>query len=174
MELNIQASKNIATGKYFIFIEECDRSQIKLINPEGKMLVVPAHIFEKPVSISRDNFEKCFTQAQLEEVEKQSKPKAVRKTVTKKTSSKVVKKGTKTGLGAEWDSDSLTFFRHFIDPLDAKQTFKINLGAGKIFEMSKEDFQMVFSDVILSVEYSIDGSYSMSEIPDRAQKYLKS
>lgn len=176
MELSIQGSKNKASGKYFVFISECERNQIKLINPEGKVLTVPAHIFEDPEPIGHDNFDKCFTPEQLDAVQKQGQPKTRKKAATSTTrakkAKKVVDKGTKTGLGSQWDSDSLTFFKHLIEPLQAKQTFRINLPDG-VFEMSKDDFQLVFGDVILSSEYSIDGSYSLDKVPERALKYLK-
>jgi hypothetical protein len=169
-ELSLMGSRNIATQKFFIFLEAIGQTQIKLINPAGKVLTVPKHIFEEPVSVHTTDFDKSFTPEQLITADKTIK-KPRRKKATKKATKKV---GKKTGLGATWTAPTLTFYKHHIEPLDPKQTFKINLENGDIFEMTKDEFNQVFSDIMLSKEYSEDGAYSFDEIPDRATQYLTS
>ncbi|MEZ4743782.1 MAG: hypothetical protein R3B45_15275 [Bdellovibrionota bacterium] len=171
-ELRLLGAKNIATQKYFVFLEHCERNQMKLINPLGKVLTVPAHIFEKPESIHTTDFSNYFTKEQLDAVEKTLKPTSARKVSTTRKK-KVKKLGVKTGLGATWNAPNLIFYKFHIEPLDPKQSFRINLESGKVFEMLKEEFNNVFSDIILSVEYSREGAFSFDKIPDRAIKYLK-
>lgn len=175
-ELTLMGAKNRTTQEFFIFLEACDRNQIKLINPAGKILTVPQHIFETPVSIHANDFAKCFTAEQLSIVEKVKK--AGGNTTTATAKKKVTKKATKakvstkTGLGSTWTAPNLTFYKFKIEPLAPKQTFRIEMESGETFEISKGEFQKVFADIILSHEYSQEGSFSFPQMPDRARKYI--
>ncbi len=172
-QLRVKAVKNKKTQKYFIFVEEVRANQVKLINPAGQVLTVPAEIFEAVEDVTVGDFDSAFTADQMKAADKifKSSSKGTRKTTTRKK--KVKKTTSRTGLGATWSSAKLTFYKFKIEPLDPKQTFKINVDGYGDFEISKEDFQSVFSDVILSKDYVREGSFTFPEFPDKAKKYLK-
>jgi hypothetical protein len=67
----------------------------------------------------------------------------------------------------------LTFYRHKIDPLDPKQTFKIVVEGIGSFEISKEDFVAQFNDVMMSPSYRAEGLFSYREVPEKAKRYIK-
>lgn len=77
------------------------------------------------------------------------------------------------GLGASWIAPRLTFYRHKIDPLHAKQSFKISIEGSGEFEITKEEFLAQFNDVVMSPSYRADGLYSYPAIPDKARRYFK-
>jgi hypothetical protein len=170
----LKAVRNKKTNRYFILLEQVKDNQLKLINPAGQLLTVPGEFFDSAETFIASDFRQTFTGEQIQsatKLVKQSSPQG-RSTVAPK---KRVKKElpSRTGLGASWSSARLTFYKFKIDPLHVKQTFRITLDNYGDFEISKEEFQSVFSDVILSKEYNREGSYSYKELPDKARKYLK-
>jgi hypothetical protein len=168
-------SKNRTTQEFFVFIETCDRNQIRLINPAGKILTVPQHIFESPVAVHATQFGSCFTAEQLSVAEKVKKTGSKDGTTKKKAVKKATKKvSAKTGLGITWSAPNLTFYKFKIDPLAPKQSFRIEMESGETFQITKDEFQSVFADIILSHEYSQEGSFSFPEMPPRALKFLTS
>ncbi len=88
--------------------------------------------------------------------------------------SKAPKEPVRRGLGATWDSPRLSFYRHKIDPLHAKQTFRIKVEGVGEFEISKEEFLLQFNDVVMSPSYRSDGLYTYTSWPEKAKKYLRS
>jgi hypothetical protein len=174
-ELTLMGSKNRTTQEFFVFIETCDRNQIRLINPAGKILTVPQHIFESPVAVHATQFDTCFTAEQLSVAEKVKKSGGKDPGPKKKTVKKATKKvSAKTGLGITWSAPTLTFYKFKIDPLSDKQSFRIEMENGETFQITKAEFQSVFADIILSNEYSQEGSFSFPEMPSRAVKFLAS
>ena len=168
----------------------------KVINPSGEVLILPDLLFdEDPVSVTPDQVEVEFTPVQLdahikflerkalEEARERMQPKIVqdeerapeRKRVPtpKKSTPRASKMPSRRGLGATWSAPRLTFYRHKIEPLDMKQTFKIVVEGTGSFEISKEDFVAHFNDVMMSPTYRAEGLFSYREIPDKAKRYLK-
>jgi hypothetical protein len=118
-ELTLLGAKNRTTQEYFVFIEACERNQVKLINRAGQMLTVPQHIFESPVAIHASQFGSCFTNAQLVAVDQVKKSGGQKTSSSKKAAPRKATKTApaKTGLGATWSAPNLTFFKYRIDPL---------------------------------------------------------
>jgi hypothetical protein len=176
IDVGLQVVKNKKTGSLFVFIEENAGINISVISPDGQELQVPSILFEEKRRLTTIEMQSQLTEAQIRTVNSQ-KPK--RKTTTTRKASgtttrrkKAVKKGTKVGLGAEWNSTSLTFYKHKIEPLDPKQWFIITVdGHGKV-RMTREEFNADFMDVILLEDYYQNGSYSYREFPEKAKKFI--
>ena len=77
------------------------------------------------------------------------------------------------GLGAAWTSPRLTFYKHKIEPLHAKQSFKVSVDGTGDFEMTKEEFLLQFNDAVMSPSYRSDGLYTYAQIPEKAWRYRK-
>ena len=177
-DFSLDVVTNKKTGQLFVFVEESSGINIKVINPEGKELTVPSVIFEEREKISAVDVQSKLTEAQIKTInsKKSSRRKAGSGSSTSTTRTtrkrKASKKASKIGLGAEWNSGALTFYKHKIEPLDPKQWFIINVeGHGKV-RMTREEFNSEFMDVILLEDYWRNGSYSYSEFPEKAKKFI--
>ena len=85
----------------------------------------------------------------------------------------VPKTSTRSGLGAAWNSPRLSFYKHKIEPLQPKQTFRITVEGTGCFEISKEEFLANFNDVVMSPSYRADGLFTYPSVPDKAKRYLR-
>lgn len=192
----IEAVRNRKTQKLFILVDDSLDMRYKVINPSGEVLILPDLLFdEDPVSVPPESVQAEFSSVQidahikylerkaLEEARERMQPKTLqaeerepeRKKIApaKRSTSKGPKMPSRRGLGATWSAPRLTFYRHKIDPLDSKQTFKIVVEGTGSFEISKEDFVAHFNDVMMSPTYRAEGLFSYREIPEKAKRYLK-
>lgn len=195
---SIDAVRNRKTQKLFILVDDSLDMRYKVINPSGEVLILPDLLFdEDPVTVPADQFSEEFSPVQLDALDKYLERKAIeearerqqaqeaaaepkvpeRKKIapaTKKSAPKGPKIPPRRGLGATWSAPRLTFYRHKIDPLDPKQTFKIVVEGLGSFEISKEDFVAQFNDVMMSPSYRAEGLFSYREVPEKAKRYIKS
>lgn len=176
--MTVAAIRNIASQKIFILVETHQDKKMTIINPEGKMLTVPDGLFEKPFLVSDTQLSEVFTHEQIEAIAK-NQQKRNKKAVSSASGKKVLKKtqaslANRTGLGNEWNSQKLIFYKHNIEPLGPRQSFRINIEDVGVFEITKEVFEKNFNDVIISTSYWHDGSYVYNEIPEKAYKFIKS
>lgn len=179
LDLGLQVVKNKKTGQTFVFIDDTSAINIKVINPAGLELEVPSVLFEEKRSIGAFELQKELSELQIKKVNslKPARKKASAATTTRsrKKASKTsrVKKNLKIGLGAEWSSDQLTFYKHKIEPLDPGQWFIVNVeGHGRI-KMTKDQFGAEFMDVVLHESYWKNGSFSYSRFPEKANKFIE-
>lgn len=194
----IEAVRNRKTQKLFIVVDDSLEKRYKVINPAGEVIVLPDLLFEEdPLPISGEQVKVEFTSEQLEslakyqekmailakaaqdrpppprpEPERQPAPKP-RSASSSRSRSKSDSASSRRGLGAAWNAPRLTFYKHKIEPLAPKQTFKITVEGTGEFEISKEDFLAHFNDVVMSSSYRADGLYSYPKVPDKALRYLK-
>jgi hypothetical protein len=178
-DFGLDVVTNKKTGQLFVFVEESSGINIKVINPDGNELTVPSIIFDPKQKITAVEMQSKLTEAQIKAINSQ-KPKRKRASSSSSSSTKTgttrrrktSKKASKVGLGAEWNSGSLTFYKHKIEPLEPKQWFIINVeGHGKV-RMTRDEFNAEFTDVILLEEYWKNGSYSYPEFPEKAKKFI--
>ena len=203
MQEFIEVVVNKKTGQLFIMLDE-SASRYKLINPAGEQAVLPVSVFEEdPVLLEGDEIAAKLSEQQLaawqqhqnklqadvqqearkrqeiKEREQQilrSRPERVETKPKRSTGSRIPRKkaDNRVGLGNEWTSPKLTFYRHKIDPLGPKQRFRIIVGPDKLkFEIKKEEFLSVFNDVVMSDEYRTHNYYTFREFPERAKRYLR-
>jgi hypothetical protein len=195
-EAPIEAVRNRKTTKLFILVDDTLGTRFKVINPGGETIILPDLLFdEDPVFVPPAEFEAEFTPEQLaafrkhlekvaEEVRKNRDrppppPTRVEPPAPPRPRSPSAPRAKKTvqpqrrGLGASWDAPRLSFYRHKIDPLDPKQTFRITIPGTGVFEISKEEFLAQFNDAVMSQSYRADGLYTYPQIPEKARKYLK-
>lgn len=192
----IEAVRNRKTLKLFIIVDDTLENRYKVINPGGEIIVLPDLLFEEdPLLVAPEQIAAEFTAEQLDALAKHNeklaaaaKAQAERpKPVTKappaeppakaRSSSprpprKAVDNGRR-GLGATWSAPRLTFYRHKIEPLGMKQSFKILVEGAGDFEITKEEFLAQFNDVVMSPSYRADGLYTYPKVPDKARRYLK-
>lgn len=195
LESFIESVRNRKTQKMFILVDDTLEMRYKVINPAGEVLVLPDALFdEDPVMIPAEKFAAEFTPEQLsalarfnEQVASQARaeariapPKIEASPAKRETRSSTPRKArepsgpVRRGLAATWVAPRLTFYRHKIDPLHAKQSFKISIEGSGDFEITKEEFLAQFNDVVMSPSYRADGLYSYPAIPDKARRYFKS
>jgi hypothetical protein len=189
----LDAVKNRKTQKYFILVDDSLDTRYKVINPSGEILILPDLLFEDdPLTVSQDQYQLHFTGDQLESFSKyqlkqaafdaapvrpepqlpkrfvaDAKPEPRKKSPPKKSAP------SRRGVGASWSAPRLTFYRHKIEPLDLKQSFRVEVQGVGVFEITKEDFLNHFNDASMSPSYRADGLYVYKDLPDKAKKYLK-
>ena len=167
----VRKVQNKSSKACFVLLEVTASGKLRVISPEGKVLVVPEGLFCSPLVVEPHELEESFSQAQMTALNNTS-------VSTKRTSSTVKrqrttrKKQVKVGLGAEWSSAKLTFYKHKIDPLDDAQSFKITIESFGVFSITKLEFARIFNDVIISPSYWREGSYTYPEFPSKALKYI--
>lgn len=173
--MNVNAIRNINSKILFILLEKTADNKMTIINPQGKVITVPEGLFESPFLVSQDKFIETFTQEQVQAIEKY----ATKSRSSARKSSGTVKKRRKKaeplkfGIGAEWNASKLTFYKHKIDPLSDSQSFKITIEEVGIFTITKSDFCKLFNDVVISTSYWEEGSFTYSNLPDKAKKFIK-
>lgn len=190
-EPSVEAVRNRKTLKLFILVDDSLDMRYKVINPAGETLILPDTLFdEDPVTVTSASYTAEFTTEQMaaykdyrikeaDAARKQAerKPEPVRTVVVPPKAAPARKKAppqpTKRGLGASWSSPKLTFYKHKIEPLGPKQTFRISIDGVGQFEISKEDFLAHFNDVVMSQKYRAEGYYTYPSLPDKAGKYIK-
>lgn len=191
LESIIEAVRNRKTQRLFIVVDDSLDMRYKVINPSGEVLILPDALFdEDPLTIPAEQFQAEFTPEQLKALEqfnaqvaaqaRAPSPKPVVTNVADAPKRQVPTKRSKAptgpvrrGLGAEWSAPRLTFYRHKIDPLHAKQSFKIRVEGTGEFEITKEDFLAQFNDVVMSVTYRSEGLFSYPSVPDKARRFIK-
>jgi len=190
---DLDAIRNRRTQRLFILIEDSLKGRYRVINPGGELVSLPVELFEEePITVTPDEFAEAFTpeqltasaqyQAQIEAENRQAEasilarakappPPPPRKTSGSRRSAAPT--STRTGLGAQWKSHRLTFYRHEIERLGLKQSFRVLVEGSGSYEMTRADFQNYFNDVIVSAKYISEGIFSYPQVPDKAKKFLK-
>lgn len=191
-EPSIEAVRNRKNQKLFILVDDTLDMRYKVINPEGETLILPDVLFEEdPVSVPQSKCADEFSEVQLANyvdfktkqahaarVQAERKPEPVRTTVVAPKAAptprkKAVPVSTKRGLGASWTGQKLTFYKHKIEPLAPKQTFRVVLDGVGTFEITKEEFLAQFNDAVMSQKYRAEGYYTYMALPEKARKYIK-
>lgn len=174
--MNVNAIRNTNSKILFILVEKTLDNKMTIINPQGKVLTVPEGLFEEPFLVSQDSFIDTFTQEQVQAIEKyvsKSRSSGIRKDGSPVKKRRKKAEPLKFGLGAEWNSTKLTFYKHKIDPLSETQSFKITIEEVGIFTITKSDFSRIFNDVVISTSYWEEGSFTYDNLPDKAKKFIK-
>jgi hypothetical protein len=191
-----EAVRNRKTGKLFLIVDDTLDKRYRVINPAGEVLVLPDILFEEdviPVTSTEagDDFTAeqiaAFTQFKQEEQERQKHAAQVaaqqaatpRRTVVEpaaaprraRTPSKP--KSNASGLVASWNAPKLTFYKHKIEPLAPKQSFRVTVAGVGVFEMTKDEFLGQFNDVVMSPSYRADGLYAYPTLPTKAEKFRR-
>lgn len=193
----ITAVQNRKNQKLFIIVDDTLGTRYKVINPTGEVIVLPDLLFEEdPIEIPVAEFADHFTSEQrtalerfLEDQEARaaleaSRPKPPPRAIEPERvpAAKPRREGkltarhqpSRTGLGASWSSPRLTFYKHKIEPLQMKQSFKIVIDGTGEFIITKEEFLAQFNDVVMSPSYRSEGHFTYQKFPEKAQRYLKS
>ncbi len=191
----IDAVRNRKNLKLFIVIDDSLELRYKVINPSGEVLILPDLLFEDdPVIVQPEEATIEFSAEQLaayaEHLKKAAaqaeadklaalRPEPPRRVVAEAAPRPRAKRQpstppqTRRGLAASWSAPRLTFYKHKIEPLHPKQSFKITVEGNGDFEITKEDFMAHFNDVIMSPSYRADGLFTYPQIPDKALRYRK-
>lgn len=195
--MEFELIKHLKSNKYFVLLDDSRFDRWKVINPAGAKLAMPVEQFdEEPELMTLDEAAPHLTDAQLDAakkeyandesqaaqmvaaMERQKEQAAAPARATSPSTSRPRKKREKvdnrTGLGATWSSSGLTFYRHHIDPLGPKQSFRISTDSSGTIQMTKSEFQSVFNDVIMSPKYRQDGFFTYDQVPEKAKKFIKS
>jgi len=195
-ETALEAVRNRKTTKLFILVDDTLGTRYKVINPAGEVLILPDLLFaEDPVLVHPSEFTNEFSEIQLDAFAKfQAKaaaqealakaaalrapePRRIDPEPPKKKKTPSARKEsaapTRRGLGAAWSSPRLTFYKHKIEPLHAKQSFKVSVEGTGDFEITKEEFLLQFNDAVMSPSYRSDGLYTYAQIPEKAWRYRK-
>lgn len=191
-----EAVRNRKNGKLFIIVDDTLEKRYRVINPAGEVLVLPDVLFEEDViPVTSADFDADFTPEQVAafaqfKVEEQArqvyaaaqaaKEAAMpRKTILapqaapKRSKSPAKPRSSASGLAATWNAPKLTFYKHKIEPLAPKQSFRVNVAGSGIYEMTKEEFLLNFNDVVMSPSYRSDGLYAYPALPSKAEKYRR-
>jgi hypothetical protein len=196
----IDILKNRRNGQIFILIEDNLVGRVQVISPNGETLSMPTNMFEEDSDVLEgDAILKELSQEQLDayhkyqeelnksvELETERRKEMIQKAKVQAqlpppkprsstTRAKVVKQ-TRSPQAKQiiWSSTKLTFYRHRIEPLHLNHKFTIQVYDIGLYEMTREQFNQVFSDVILSSAYKQNGLFSYDDIPEKAQRFLKS
>ncbi|MBM4252853.1 MAG: hypothetical protein FJ146_12850 [Deltaproteobacteria bacterium] len=191
----IDAVRNRKNLKLFIVIDDSLDFRYKVINPSGEVLILPDLLFEDdPIIVAPEDASTEFSPEQLSAYSEHlvkaaaaaaaaklaaSRPEPPRRIVaepaprpkTRRQQSTPIQ--TRRGLAASWSAPRLTFYKHKIEPLHPKQSFKITVEGTGDFEITKEDFVAHFNDVMMSPSYRADGLFTYPQIPDKALRYRK-
>lgn len=193
----IDAVRNRKNFKLFIIVDDTLGTRYKLINPGGETIILPDLLFEEdPITVTSDQFDESFSPEQMQALGRYLEEQAQRAALeaerpapkarveaaspTKEAAPKPRREGkltarhqpSRTGLGASWTSPRLTFYKHKIEPLQMKQTFRIVVDGNGMFEISKEEFLNHFNDVVMSPSYRSDGIFTYPQVPDKALRYF--
>jgi hypothetical protein len=195
----IDILRNRRNGQVFILIEDNMMGRVYVINPNGETLSMPTNMFEPdPDVIEGDAILKELSQEQLStyhkyqdqlnksvELETERRKEMIQKAKVQaqqpppkprsSTSRAKLVKQTRSPQTKKivWSSSKLTFYRHRIEPLHLNHKFAIEVYDVGVFEMTREQFNQVFSDIILSSAYKQNGLFSYDDIPEKAQRFLK-
>lgn len=192
-ETAIEAVRNRKTRKLFIIVDDSLDMRYKVVNPAGEVLILPDLLFdEDPVTVPPEAVgaefspeqltayqafrEKAEAQAQAEAARPKPPPRVVIAEPAKKrtpATKREPKMPERRGLGATWNAPKLTFYKHKIEPLHPKQSFRVTVDGVGTFELTKEEFLAQFNDVVMSPSYRAEGHYSYPKIPDKAERYRK-
>jgi len=190
----IEVLKNSHSGKWFIMLDQPNDNQYLVINAEGRVLTMNADLFGDPELVAPEQVSPPLTEAQtqayvkynadlLEEMKREAArakermaanpPPPSRPSTSRKPRSAPVPRGPV--VIPEWSCSKLTFYRSRIAEIQSPSgKFRIHLSGVGTLEMTKAQFQSVFSDVTLSSKYTNDGLFSFAELPERALQFLKS
>ena len=194
---NIEVLKNNRSGKLFVIVDDRHADKVKVINPLGKSMFMPWDLFDdETIYLNADEAQEQLSAEQLEaletlneqallQVEMQAKaqtrklnePKAASVPRPRNSSSSKPRKNPKEhmrGLAASWKSARLTFYRHHIEPLGPNQSFRIDIDGFGTIQMTRQEFQTAFNDVVMSSSYRSDGIYSYEQVPEKARRFLRS
>jgi hypothetical protein len=191
----IEVLKNTHSGKWFIMLDQPDDEKFLVINADGRILTMDATLFGEPELKAPDQITPALTEVQtqayvkynselLEEMKREAAivqqriaanpPPPPRPSSAPRKTRKppVVPRGPL--VMPEWSGSMLTFYRSRISEIQVPTgKFRVHVNGVGTFEMTKGEFQSVFSDVTLSAKYKNDGLFSFAEIPERAMQFLK-
>ena len=74
---------------------------------------------------------------------------------------------------AQWNADTLVFFKHRIDALKANDVFAVSIEGHGTLQMTKAEFQRTFNNVIMDQNYRVNGQFKYAEIPEVALPFIK-
>lgn len=191
----IVAVQNRKNQKLFIVVDDTLGTRYKVINPAGEVIVLPDLLFEEdPLEVPAAEFDTQFTQEQKSALERYlaeqdaralleaSRPKPPPRAAEPerpaaprpRRESKLTARHqpSRTGLGASWNAPRLTFYKHKIEPLQMKQSFKIIIDGTGEFVITKEEFLAQFNDVVMSPSYRSEGHFTYLKFPEKAERYL--
>ena len=171
----VRAVKNLNSGQTFVLVDDSSDQKMTIINPKGDVLTVPKGLFAEPFTVRAEQYGDHFSDPQIASIDKafgKGRRKSTSKTGTRKRTTKK-KEPLRFGIGAEWNSSKLTFYKHKIEPLSETQSFKINIEKTGTFLITKSDFQKMFNDVVISNSYWEEGSFTYGELPEKAKKFIK-
>lgn len=194
-ESSVEALINLATGKHFILLEEgVVLGRVKVINPEGQILQVTDRIFEPdPIQVSREEFEKFFTAAQLQSLkqydddsamrlqrEMEERSQAAEEPTRERSAPRSPKRSgqTRTPVGAQrivthWSSSQFTLYKHKIEPLKPNEQFCVSVEGEGDYVISKAEFLKFFNNVVMDQMYRSQGIYKSSPTPEAALPFLR-
>ncbi len=166
----VYAVRNKSSKVLFVLLENMVDGKMRIINPEGKILIVPDGLFEPGFLVSWDEMAATFTSAQISSLKDGKQKKAP---ATKRVPKGIPMKPGVEEIAATWKSSRLTFFKHKIEPLRDSLSFSIEIAGKGTFVISKAEFKKVFNDVVISVQYWKEGDFSYGEFPDKALPFLR-
>ena len=175
----VRAVKNLNSGRFFALVHEEPDQKMVIINPKGDILTVPGGLFADPEPVTSEAFADYFTSEQIAAFGKafgRGKGKSAGSKPGPSRPKRPVKKKKvekQYGVGAEWNSGRLTFYKHKIEPLSETQSFKIYLEDAGVFMITKADFLRMFNDVVISNDYWEEGSFTYRELPEKAKKFIR-
>lgn len=181
---------------------DVDGNKVRVINPTGDVLDVVKLIFkmDEPITIQAANYQTAFSEAQVAklsrweqdqfaEAEKKRLEKAARasQTATKKAAKAakarapsarkeglIDRNATASGRRpvAQWQSSTLTFYRHRIESLKPNDVFSVVIEGHGTFQITKAEFQRVFNNVVMNADYRTQGFFKYEELPDEARAFI--
>jgi hypothetical protein len=190
----VETVVNKKTGKTFVLLDAVG-TRFQVVSPDGKISSLPEALFDEDMQILEgDQISSSLTPPQLDQVliynrkadaealrieeakkarlEELSRAQQPDPTPKKRSSSPRKKKNDiRSGLAAEWNSPRMTFYRHQIDPIGPKQSFKINITGTGTFKMTRHEFETVFNEVVMSASYRNDGLFTYDAIPEKASPF---
>lgn len=193
----IEALRNLRTGKLFIVLEYAPiPGMISVINPEGNVLNASEEIFEtdNPILIQTENVANTLTAAQVQAFLKyqneqnvlaENRAKTTRQSTTppvpssnpsKAPSHRARRSGENSSIRTRkevtWNADSLTFYRHYIEPMRGSDVMKIHVNDVGVFKMTKDEFLRSFSHVVVSQGYKQTGVAKVEIITEEILRFL--
>ncbi len=196
---NMDGIRNLKSQKMFILVEDEGEEKIRVINPNGEVLLLSRELFEDtPIQVGTGDLDSFFSQEQLtsldryvekmklEDIEAKERDKRIQtetfeehrerdtlgvsRPKRKSTSRKPSLPG---GIKSSWNASQFVLYRHKIDPLKPKECFCITVEGEGDYVIMKDDFLKIFNDVIMSPSYIREGIFKFPETPDRAKRFLR-
>ena len=166
---------------------------VKLIFKMDEPLKVQASNYNTAFSEAQVAKLSTWEQEQFAESERKRLEKAARasQTTKKKAASSKTAKGKATparkeGLidrkatsasarrpSVQWQSSSLTFYRHRIESLKPNDVFSVVIEGKGTFQITKAEFQRVFNNVVMNADYRNQGFFTYEDVPEEARPFIQ-